>query len=198
MAYIRHTYSIKTALTALYGYYEITKGCDEGGHGQGTEATEPRTTVNPFSLLVDILEWSTDAGCSRDAFDKLLSIISSHFGNRLDKFPSSFHAAWKRLSSFDAPWNKVDLCVNGCVFFEGLHANADECPTCKEPRWDALGESGEVDGGKGRKARSQFFWWDVKFLLARLYANPFTAEMMRAHARHVPPKDGTVRTIWGK
>ena len=61
-----------------------------------------------------------------------------------------------------------------------------------------MGETGDVDAGKGKKPRSTFFWWNVVDLLGRVYANPYTAEMMLAHSRHVPPEDGSMRTIWGE
>jgi len=158
----------------------------------------PRRPINAFKLLIDCLEWNAEGKMSRDSFDKLLAILTEHFGDQLGNFPTNFKAAWKRFEAFDAPWHRVDLCVKGCVFFEGEHATADECPKCKEPRWEALGETGDVDAGKGKKPRSTFFWWNVVDLLRRVYANPYTAEMMLAHSRHVPPEDGSMRTIWGE
>ena len=171
----------------------------EGGHAQEMDAVPvvgPRRPINSFKLLIDCLEWNAEGKMSRDSFDKLFAIITEHFGDQLGNFPTNFKAAWKRLEAFDAPWHRVDLCVNGCVFFEKDYATADECPKCKEPRWEALGETGDVDAGKGKKPRSTFFWWNVVDLLRRVYANPHTAEMMLAHSRHVPPEDGSMRTIW--
>ncbi len=174
----------------------------DGDHTQEMDAipvADPRhPPIDSFKMLLDLLEWNAEGKMSRDSFDKLLAIIHEHFGKHLGTFPTNFKAAWKQFEVFDAPCNRVDLCVKGCVFFEGEYATADVCPKCNEPRWEALGETGEVDAGKGKKARSQFFWWNIADLLRRVYANPYTAEMMLAHSRHVPPADGSVRTIWGK
>ena len=63
--------------------------------------------------------------------------------------PTNLYKAEKLLRMLKMPYDKIHVCLKGCVLFRKEHKDANYCPKCKSSRYL------EVDSGDGqRKAAS--------------------------------------------
>ncbi|KAK3287637.1 hypothetical protein CYMTET_4861 [Cymbomonas tetramitiformis] len=151
-------------------------------------------------LLADLLEWNLEENLTQKSFSSLCEILLHNFDElRETHFPLTFAKAMGTFDAFSTPYQRVDMCVNGCCLYEKELENADHCPHCKECRWQSFGaaeEDGTPEDGTLKKPRLQFLWWPLKEFFRRLFNSPEVAELMRAHGRHTSPESGRKDTIW--
>ena len=79
---------------------------------------------------------------SRDAFDGMLTVISSLLleGHLL---PKSMHESQKLLRALKMPYEQIHACLKGYVLFRKEYMEAKYYPKCKSSRFL------EVDSGDG-------------------------------------------------
>jgi hypothetical protein len=158
--------------------------------------TQEENVRRSTRFLADLLEWNLAENLTQKSFSALCEILLNHFDElRATHFPITYAKAMSTFSAFDTPFQRVDMCVNGCCLYEKELADADLCPRCKESRWQSFGA--EDTGDTSKKPRLQFLWWPLKEIFRRLFLSPEVAELMRAHGRHVSPESGRKDTIWG-
>ncbi|CAH9124429.1 unnamed protein product [Cuscuta epithymum] len=134
-----------------------------------------------FSVLtsiVELMQLKVKNLMTNKCFDELMGILKRMLplGNKL---PTSHRHAQKVLKNIGLGYVKIHSCPYDCVLFYKENEKLDECPVCKEPRYEL-----NSNGKKIPKKVLRYF--PLKPRLQRLYMSHHTADHMTWH------KDGRV------
>ena len=67
-------------------------------------------------------------------FDKMLPIFRDCVPDGA-KLPTNFYEAKKKLKSLEMPSQRIHVCINLCMLFNGQFSDLDHCAVCKESRY---------------------------------------------------------------
>ncbi|XP_076958533.1 uncharacterized protein LOC143634297 [Bidens hawaiensis] len=92
-----------------------------------------------LSITTMLLNWKSDCNVSDSAFNKQLSIIKNILpdGNKL---PRNFYETKKMLKPLELPSQRIHVCKNHCMLFNGQYSDLDRCIVCKEDRYRERGK----------------------------------------------------------
>ena len=120
------------------------------------------------------------------SFDILLKLLKDIFPNDT-KILSSHYEARKKLNDLGLGYENIYVCKHDCAIFWKENTNLQNCPICKEPRYQKV-------GGKGKKVSHKVIqYFLLTSYLKWLYASRHTAEDMRWHYNKRSMVDGVLR-----
>jgi hypothetical protein len=125
---------------------------------------------------------------SREGFDKMLAM----FGTMLSEkhiLPKNLYKAEKLLRMLKMSYDKIHVCLKGCVLFRKEHEDAKYYPKCKSSRYL------EVDSGDGQKRQLTIPTRVLRHLpfvtrIQRLFITKESAKKMAWHKDGVRYKPG--------
>ena len=146
--------------------------------------------ISKLHFIVRLLNLKKVRKISNCGLDDIISL----FGEALPEghtLPTNLYEAKKYIRKIGLGYDRVDACKNDCVLFRGIHANADECPTCHVSRWKSV--KAGVDGRRIHKvAQKVARHFKLKKRVQRLFSSSKLAPDMRWHAEG-RTKDGMLR-----
>ncbi|XP_023771634.2 uncharacterized protein LOC111920288 [Lactuca sativa] len=95
------------------------------------EGCKKATSLSATSRL---LHWKSECNVSDLTFDKLLPILKDCVPDDA-KIPRNFYETKKKLKSLEMPSQRIHVCINHCILFNGQHSDLDHCVVCKESRY---------------------------------------------------------------
>jgi hypothetical protein len=99
--------------------------------------------------------------------------------------PSSHYAATKTIRKLGLDYNIIHACPDGCVLYEGDHAELDACPKCLQSRW--------VEGTNSIPAKV-IRHFPLIPQLRRMWRSAEIASMLTGYKKHVSD-DGIMRSV---
>ena len=137
------------------------------------------TKFSKLHFLVRLLNMKNVWKVPRNCFDDMISLFRDTIPEG-EKLPKNSYEAKKYIKKIGLGYDKIDACKNECVLFRGIHANATECPKCKESRWKS--EKTGVDGTRvSRVAQKVARHFPLKKRIQRMFSSPEMASQMRWH-----------------
>ncbi|CAM8940897.1 unnamed protein product [Rhodiola kirilowii] len=157
-------------------------------------AYEGCTTETELSSHMKLLQTKADYGLSVSAYDSICDYVQS-LANCENRMPTSFNHSKKIVSDLGMGYQRIDLCVNGCMIYYAESESMITCNFCEEDRYQP--GASESTSHYTRVARSSMFYLDIIPRLERLFLMKNIAKHMSWHASHstdpnsmVHPSDG--------
>lgn len=139
-----------------------------------------------LNFLVKLMHIKVLNRWTNKSFDMLLELLKDAFPADT-KIPSSHYEARKKLNDLGLGYENIHVCKHDCAIFWKENADLQNCPICKEPRYQMV-------GGKGKKVPHKVMrYFPLTPRLKRLYASRHTAEDMRWHYDKRSMVDGVLR-----
>ena len=109
----------------------------EDGSGEKLFSASNVTVLQ--SLAVLFAWFSSYPGLSKEAFNRLLLILSTFLLPSGNKIPPSYYEAYAIISKRISPVEEYHCCVNGCMLYRdsnsAKYSKLTECPMCGEQRY---------------------------------------------------------------
>ncbi|CAM8979456.1 unnamed protein product [Rhodiola kirilowii] len=161
----------------------------------GEPAYEGCTTETELSINMKMLATKANYGLSEGAFNAVCGTMKNLIGGE-NKIPTSFRQSKKLVSDLGMGYQRIDVCVSGCMIYYGEDESLTECRFCKERRYHRPRRT-ESSSSYQRNARRQMFYLPIIPRLQRLFLSESLAKEMSWHAspradvhRMVHPSDG--------
>ena len=127
---------------------------------------------------------------SREGFDKMVAVWSDMLP-KTHLMPKNLYESEKLLLELKMPYDKIHVCLKGCVLFRKEHVDAKCCPKCKSSRYM------EVDSGDGQKRQLKIPMRVLRHLpflprLQRLFMTEESTKQMTWHKT----AHGTILRRW--
>ena len=74
-------------------------------------------------------------GVSNNFSSELLQYLSEDLLPEGNKLPRSHYVAAKTIQNLGMNYNNIHACPDGCVLYDGEHAESNVCPKCSKSRW---------------------------------------------------------------
>lgn len=74
-------------------------------------------------------------GVSNNFTSELLRYLSEDLLPEGNKLPRRYYATAKTIRKLGMNYNNIHACPDGCVLYEGDHAELNACPKCSKSRW---------------------------------------------------------------
>nr|KAJ0218675.1 hypothetical protein LSAT_V11C300127330 [Lactuca sativa] len=87
--------------------------------------------ASSLSATSRLLHWKSECNVSDSTIDKLLPILKDCVPDDA-KIPRNFYETKKKLKSLEMPSQRIHVCINHCILFNGQHSDLDHCVVCKE------------------------------------------------------------------
>ncbi|CAH1428434.1 unnamed protein product [Lactuca virosa] len=94
--------------------------------------------ASTLSTTTRLLNWKSECNVSDSSFDRLLPIIKDSLPTGA-KLPDNFYETKKMLKPLKLPSQRIHVCKNHCMLFNGHHSNLDHCLVCNECRYTKIG-----------------------------------------------------------
>ena len=102
------------------------------------QCTTPLYTGSKCSVVsatIVIMKMCVVFGVSNNFTSELLRYLSEDLLPEGNKLPCSQYAAAKTIRKLGMDYNNIHACPDGCVLYEGEHAELNVCPSCSKSRW---------------------------------------------------------------
>ncbi|KAJ0790073.1 putative Transposase-associated domain-containing protein [Helianthus annuus] len=143
-----------------------------------SQANEPLwdgcKNASTLSTVTRLLNWKSECNISDSAFDKLL-LINKEILPDGAKLPTSFYEIKKMLKLLELPSERIHVCKNHCMLFNGQNSDLNRCTVCGENRYKQ----------KGNKVpKLAMTYMPIAPRLQRLFYSKKTAQHLTWHANH--------------
>ncbi|CAM8972027.1 unnamed protein product [Rhodiola kirilowii] len=102
----------------------------------GEPAYKGCTTETELSINMKILATKANYGLSEGAFNAVYGMMKNLIGGGGgNKIPSSFKESKKLVSDLGMGYQRIDVCVGGCVIYYGCDESLTVCHFCSERRY---------------------------------------------------------------
>ncbi|CAM8923526.1 unnamed protein product [Rhodiola kirilowii] len=146
-------------------------------------AYEGCTTENELSSHMKLLQTKADYGLSVSTYDSICDYVQS-LANCENRMPTSFNHSKRLVSDLGMAYQRIDLCVNGCMIYYAESEGMTTCTFCGEDRYQP--GASQSTSRYTRVARSSMFYLDIIPRLERLFLMKNIAKHMSWHAFHLP------------
>jgi hypothetical protein len=138
-----------------------------------------RTNVSQLDAIGRVMGLKAELNLSREGFDNMLVVWSDMLPEQ-HIMPKNLYESEKLLLALKMPYDKIHVCLKGCVLFRKEHADAKYCPKCKSSRYV------EVDSGDGQKRQLKIPMRVLRHLsflprIQRLFMTEESAKQMTWH-----------------
>jgi hypothetical protein len=93
------------------------------------------STLSKLCATLLILNCCCTHGTSNAFITKLLGLLKKNILPMPNTLPSSKYEVSNTLKKLGLTYDVIDVCVNGCMLFQGEHVNTYVCRKCGEPRY---------------------------------------------------------------
>ncbi|CAM8891125.1 unnamed protein product [Rhodiola kirilowii] len=169
-------------------FFNILNSCSD-------PAYEGCTTDTELSINMKMLATKANYGLSEGAFNAVCDTMKNLIGGE-NNIPSSFKQAKKLVADLGMGYQRIDVCVGGCMIYYGCDESMIVCRFCSKPRYHRPRRE-ESSSSYQRQAICQMFYLPIIPRLQRLYLSQTLAAEMCWHAtpradvdRMVHPSDG--------
>ncbi|CAH9081953.1 unnamed protein product [Cuscuta epithymum] len=132
------------------------------------------TGFSVLTSIVELMQLKVKNLMTNKCFDELMDILKRMLpvGNKL---PASHRHAQKIMKDLGLGYVKIHACKYDCALFYKENEDLDECPVCKEPRF-------ELNTNEKKIPKKVLRYFPLKPRLQRLYMSMHTADNMKWHA----------------
>jgi hypothetical protein len=149
------------------------------------------TEYTKFSAIVDLYNLKCMGGWSNNSFTWLLEILNKMLPSDAS-LPKNTYEVKKYMRELRLGYEKIPVCVNGCMLFWKDNENAKNCKVCGKSKWKQNKDGVESSQRLKRKPKKVLRWFPLKSRLQRLFMSSKTALHMKWHAeKHTD--DGILR-----
>jgi hypothetical protein len=114
--------------------------------------------------------FSTFTGISKEAFNKLLSLLHNFILPSGNNLPANYSEAKKLIDPYLSPITEYHCCINDCIIYrdcrDGKYNSLRKCPVCDESRFEE----------NEKTPRKVFKYLSVATRIARLFSDPVTSQ----------------------
>ncbi|KAL9675020.1 hypothetical protein QQ045_003219 [Rhodiola kirilowii] len=153
------------------------------------------TTETQLSINMKLLATKANHGFSEGAFNSICDTMHSLVGGQ-NRIPTSFRESKRLVSELGMGYQRIDVCISGCMIYYGEDESRLQCRFCSQPRYNPPRRV-ESSSNYKRNARSQMFYLPIIPRLQRLFLTENLASQMSWHAgprddvnRMIHPSDG--------
>ncbi|KAK9063103.1 hypothetical protein SSX86_016973 [Deinandra increscens subsp. villosa] len=144
-----------------------------------SQANEPlwigSENASTLSIATRLLNWKSDCNISDSAFDKLLVIIKDILPDG-EKLSRNFYETKKILKPLELPSERIHVCKNHCMLFNGEYSHLERCRVCNENRYKERGN---------KIPKLVMTYMPIGPRLQRLFYSKKIAKHLTWHADHV-------------
>jgi hypothetical protein len=169
------------------GVYEDRQGASEGTqkfYNFLNDANKPLyegcTEYTKFSAIVDLYNLKCMGGWSNNSFTWLLEILNKMLPSDAS-LPKNTYEVKKYMRELGLGYEKIPVCVNGCMLFWKDNENAENCKVCGKSKWTQNKDGVESSQKLKRKPKQVLRWFPLKSRLQRLFMSSKTALHMKWH-----------------
>ncbi|KAL4581922.1 hypothetical protein LXL04_006456 [Taraxacum kok-saghyz] len=130
--------------------------------------------ASTLSVTTGLLNWKSEFNISAAAFDKLLPLFKDSLPAGA-KLPDNFYETKKMLKPLKLPSQRIHVCKNHCMLFNGHHSDVDHCLVCNESRYTKSG---------GKVPKLVMTYMPIGPRLQRLFYSKKTAQHLTWHSDH--------------
>ncbi|KAL9677352.1 hypothetical protein QQ045_005581 [Rhodiola kirilowii] len=139
-------------------------------------AYEGCTTKTELSINMKMLATKANYGFSEGAFNAICGTMKNLIGGE-NKIPSSFKQSKKLVADLRMGYQRIDVCIGGCMIYYGCDKSMTVCRFCSEPRYHRPRRV-ESSSSYQRNARHQMFYLLIILQLQRLFLSQSLASKM--------------------
>ncbi len=139
------------------------------------------TEYTKFSAIVDLYNLKCMGGWSNNSFTWLLEILNKMLPSDAS-LPKNTYEVKKYMRELGLGYEKIPVCVNGCMLFWKDNENAENCKVCGKSKWKQNKDGVESSQKLKRKPKKVLRWFPLKSRLQRLFMSSKTALHMKWHA----------------
>ena len=152
------------------------------------QCTTPLYTGSKCSVVsatIVIMNMCVVFGVSNNFTSELLRYLSEDLLPEGNKLPRSQYAAAKTIRKLGMNYNNIHACPDGCVLYDGDHAELNVCPSCSKSRWME---------GTNNVPSKVIRHFPLIPRLKRMWRSPEIAGMLTGYTKHVSA-DGIMRSV---
>ncbi|CAM8990577.1 unnamed protein product [Rhodiola kirilowii] len=142
-------------------------------------AYEGCTTETELSINMKMLATKATYGLSEGAFNAVCGMMKNLIGGE-NNIPSSFKQSKKLVADLGMGYQRIDICVGGCMIYYGCDESMTVCRICSESRYHRP-RCAESSSSYQRNARCQMFYLPIIPRLQRLFLLKILASEMCWH-----------------
>ena len=136
------------------------------------------SNLSVLKAMAMLFAWfSSFPGISKEAFSKLLYLLSNFLLPTPNQLPSNYQKAHAIIKEYLVPVEVYDCCVNDCVLFRtcssGNYKSMTVCPVCGEDRYKPC----------TKVARKKFKYIPLAPHFRRLFKNKEMAKLIQSHQK---------------
>ena len=151
-------------------FYDLLKAAEEPLY-EGCE------THTPLSAVSQLLNIKSEYNLSVNCFNRILEVVKE-FLPKDAKLPKDFYKTRQMVRSLGLGYEKIDVCINGCMIYFKENKDRTECVYCHHPRFKPR----KKFGGKQKSIPYKILrYLPLTPRLQRLYMSSKTAKHMTWH-----------------
>ncbi|XP_062174596.1 uncharacterized protein LOC133879844 [Alnus glutinosa] len=163
------------------GVYEDRQGASEG-------------TQKFYNFLNDANKPLYEGCTEYTKFSAILLEILNKMLPSDASLPKNTYEVKKYMRKLGLGYEKIPVCVNGCMLFWKDNENAENCKVCGKSKWNQNKDGVESSQKLKRKPKKVLRWFPLKSRLQRLFMSSKTALHMKWHAEK-RTDDGILRHL---
>jgi hypothetical protein len=149
------------------------------------------TKYTKFSAIVDLYNLKCMVEWTNNSFTWLLEILNKMLPSDAS-LPKNTYEVKKYMRELGLGYEKITVCVNGCMLFWKDNENEENCKVCGKSKWKQNKDGAESSQKLKRKPKKVLRWFPLKSRLQRVFMSSKTASHMKWHAEK-RTNDGILR-----